>query len=83
MLSTGCKRLSSNSFPFLAQVLFTGESNGTNYVQYNQTLILNSKMEIDQTLLDTVGPPHLTATYIGCECSVNLGGACKLNLKQI
>ncbi|KAI4765438.1 OPT superfamily oligopeptide transporter [Aureobasidium sp. EXF-3400] len=55
----------AQDFPFLAQVLFTGESNGTNYVQYNQTLILNSKMEIDQTLLDTVGPPHLTATYIG------------------
>jgi hypothetical protein len=60
-----------NSFPFLAQVLFTGESNGTSYVQYNQTLILNSKMEIDQTLLDAVGPPHLTATYIGCEYYVD------------
>ncbi|KAH0360275.1 OPT superfamily oligopeptide transporter, partial [Aureobasidium melanogenum] len=42
----------AQDFPFLAQVLFTGESNGTYYAEYNQTLILNSKMEIDQTLLD-------------------------------
>ncbi|KAI4843230.1 OPT superfamily oligopeptide transporter, partial [Aureobasidium sp. EXF-8845] len=63
----------AQDFPFLAQVLFTGESNGTSYVQYNQTLILNSKMEIDQTLLDAVGPPHLTATYIGYLITSNAG----------
>ncbi|KAG9516606.1 OPT superfamily oligopeptide transporter, partial [Aureobasidium melanogenum] len=51
----------AQDFPFLAQVLFTGESNGTYYAEYNQTLILNSKMEIDQTLLDAVGPPHVLA----------------------
>ncbi|KAI4736201.1 OPT superfamily oligopeptide transporter [Aureobasidium sp. EXF-12298] len=54
----------AQDFPFLAQVLFTGESNGTYYAEYNQTLILNSKMEIDPTLLEAVGPPYLTATYI-------------------
>jgi len=53
--------------------LFTGESNGTYYAEYNQTLILNSKMEIDQTLLDTVGPPYLTATYIGYLITSNMG----------
>ncbi|THX31714.1 OPT superfamily oligopeptide transporter [Aureobasidium pullulans] len=63
----------AQDFPFLAQVLFTGESNGTYYAEYNQTLILNSKMEIDQTLLDTVGPPYLTATYIGYLITSNMG----------
>jgi hypothetical protein len=83
LLGSGSQRLPNNSFPFLAQVLFTGESNGTNYVQYNQTLILNSNMEIDQTLLDTVGPPHLTATYIGCEYDLDHRSIHRLNLKQI
>ncbi|KAG9691583.1 OPT superfamily oligopeptide transporter, partial [Aureobasidium melanogenum] len=63
----------AQDFPFLAQVLFTGESNGTYYAQYNQTLILNSKMEIDQALLDNVGPPYLTATYIAYLITSNAG----------
>ncbi|CAD0048357.1 unnamed protein product, partial [Aureobasidium pullulans] len=53
--------------------LWRAQDNGTYYAEYNQTLILNSKMEIDQTLLDTVGPPYLTATYIGYLITSNMG----------
>ncbi|KAI5251481.1 OPT superfamily oligopeptide transporter [Aureobasidium subglaciale] len=63
----------AQDFPFLAQVLFTGESNGTFYDVYNQSLILNSKMEIDPALLDAQGLPHFSATYIGFLITSNMG----------
>ncbi|KAI5271550.1 OPT superfamily oligopeptide transporter [Aureobasidium subglaciale] len=63
----------AQDFPFLAQVLFIGESNGTYYDVYNQSLILNSKMEIDPALLDAQGLPHFCATYIGFLITSNMG----------
>ncbi|OQO11666.1 hypothetical protein B0A48_03393 [Cryoendolithus antarcticus] len=41
----------SQDFPFLSQFLYNGTSNSTNYVVYNQTLILNDQLEIDQAKL--------------------------------
>jgi hypothetical protein len=63
----------AQDFPFLAQVLFDGASNGTVYTQYNQTEILNADFEIDQTLLDAKGTPFLTASYLGYLITSNMG----------
>ena len=53
----------ARKFPFLSQLLFTGDSNGTNYVQFNQTAILNENMEVDYSLLAQQGLPFFTTTF--------------------
>ncbi|KAI9833358.1 MAG: hypothetical protein M1819_003753 [Sarea resinae] len=63
----------SQDFPFLSQFLFDGSSNSTNYVVYNQTSILNSKFEIDHSLLKAQGIPWLTGTYVGYLITTNMG----------
>jgi hypothetical protein len=52
----------AQDFPFLSQVLFTAESNGTYWAEYNQTAILNADNTINQEKLDAYGLPYMTAT---------------------
>ncbi|TAQ84499.1 hypothetical protein B7494_g7178 [Chlorociboria aeruginascens] len=63
----------AQDFPFLAQELFDGTSNGTVYNIYNQSLILNSEYEIDPDLLTAAGTPFLTASYLGYLITSNMG----------
>jgi hypothetical protein len=63
----------AQDFPFMAQLLFDGSSNGSVYTVYNQTEILNSNFEIDPTLLAAKGTPFLTASYLGYLISSNMG----------
>jgi hypothetical protein len=63
----------AQDFPFMAQQLFDGSSNSTNFVTYNQSAILNADFEVDQALLDAQGIPWLTATYLGYLITSNMG----------
>ena len=54
----------AQSFPFLSQLLFNGSSNSTNFVVYNQTLILNEKKEIDSVAVHRHGIPWITSSYV-------------------
>lgn len=63
----------SLNFPFLSQLLFTGESNSTNFVQFNQSLILNPDFTVNATLLQEQGVPWLTGTYLGYLITSNMG----------
>ncbi|KAG4420066.1 hypothetical protein IFR04_006825 [Cadophora malorum] len=63
----------AQDFPFLAQQLLDGSSNGTNFVTYNQTNILNAKFEVDDQLLAAQGIPYLTASYLGYLITSNMG----------
>ena len=63
----------SYDFPFLSQELFNTTSNTTNYVVYNQTLILNDKFEIDHAKLAQEGIPWLTGSYIAYLITTNMG----------
>lgn len=51
-------------FPFLSQLLFTGNSNGSYYEQFNQTIILTADNTLNQTALDDYGIPYFTPTYM-------------------
>ncbi|KAK6381102.1 hypothetical protein LTR65_001043 [Meristemomyces frigidus] len=63
----------SLDFPFLSQDLLDGSSNSTNYVVWNQTLILNDKFEVDHSKLQAAGIPYLTGTYISYLITSNMG----------
>ncbi|EGO56086.1 hypothetical protein NEUTE1DRAFT_64387 [Neurospora tetrasperma FGSC 2508] len=58
-------------FPFMSQLLYDGSSNSTNYVVYNETLIMNSDFTIDTDAVDKVGVPYLTATYVNYLITTN------------
>jgi len=60
----------ARSLPFLSQELFY--ANGT---LYNQTLILNDKLEVDPTLLAEQGLPFYAATWVVQLLTTNLGMA--------
>ncbi|TID15601.1 OPT superfamily oligopeptide transporter [Venturia nashicola] len=62
----------ARKFPFLSQLLFTEASNGTHYVQFNQSAILNSKMEVEDSLIGAQGLPYFTATFASYILSTNL-----------
>lgn len=64
----------AKDFPFLSQELFNGtSSNSTNFVVYNQSLILNDNFEIDHAALAQEGIPYLTPTYLGYLITTNMG----------
>ncbi|KAF2090416.1 OPT superfamily oligopeptide transporter [Saccharata proteae CBS 121410] len=64
----------SKDFPFLSQLLYNGNgSNSTNFVTYNQTLILNADQTINSTALHEQGIPYLTGTYVGYLITTNMG----------
>ncbi|KAF8853981.1 OPT superfamily oligopeptide transporter [Acephala macrosclerotiorum] len=53
----------AQDFPFLSQLLFIGESNGTTFIQYNQTAILNESGEVDLILPAQQGLPYFAVTF--------------------
>jgi hypothetical protein len=63
----------AQNFPFMSQLLFNGSSNGTNYVLYDQTRILNDDFTIDESKLATETLPYLTVTYIMYLITSNAG----------
>lgn len=63
----------AKQFPFLSQVLFTAESNGTVYAEYNQSLVLNTDNTLNDEKLADYGLPYMTATYIGYLITTNMG----------
>lgn len=63
----------SQSFPFMSQLLYNGTSNSTNYVPYNQSLVLNSDFEIDPEALANESLPWLTGTYLMYLITSNAG----------
>lgn len=60
-------------FPFLSQQLFSQNSNSSHYVVYNQSAILNSKLELDENALQSQGLPFFTATNAAGLLTTNLG----------
>lgn len=62
----------SRNFPFLTQLLYTGESTAQKYVRFNQTEILNSKYEVDYTLLEEKGIPYFAGSFIVYLISTNV-----------
>lgn len=62
----------AQKFPFLSQLLFTAESNGTNYVTYNQTAILDANNRVDPVLVAEQGLPFYTATFAVASLTTNM-----------
>ena len=53
----------AQDFPFLSQSLFSSDSNSTVYSIYNQTAILDSNNELDESSLNVLGIPYFASTY--------------------
>ena len=62
----------AQKFPFLSQALFTDKSNGTNFVEFNQTAVLNSKYEVDPALVAEQGLPFFTSSFAVYILATNL-----------
>ncbi|KAF2398970.1 oligopeptide transporter [Trichodelitschia bisporula] len=62
----------ARDFPFLGQLLFTDKSNGTTYVQFNQSAILDSNYRVDHALLEKQGLPYFSPTYLVYILSTNM-----------
>lgn len=60
-------------FPFLSQQLYDNSSNFTTYNVYNQSLILNPDLTINDGLVDSVGIPWLAGTYVVSLITNNAG----------
>ncbi|KAJ4128826.1 hypothetical protein NW768_007345 [Fusarium equiseti] len=63
----------AQDFPFMAQLLYDGKSTPTNYVEYNETAIMNPNFTVNDKAIDEAGLPHLTATYINYLITSNAG----------
>lgn len=63
----------AQDFPFMAQLLYDGSSNSTNSVQYNMTAIMNPDFTVNNTMVDQMGAPYLTATYVNYLITSNAG----------
>ncbi|VEU21697.1 DEKNAAC102745 [Brettanomyces naardenensis] len=53
----------AKSFPFLSQSLYNVDSEPGNYIQYNQTAILDENGVMDPAAVKVQGLPYMTATY--------------------
>jgi OPT family oligopeptide transporter len=62
----------AQSFPFLSQLLFSQESNSTQYVKFNQSAILDDSGVVNETLLMEQGVPYLSATFASYVLTQNL-----------
>ncbi|KAF1992314.1 OPT superfamily oligopeptide transporter [Aulographum hederae CBS 113979] len=65
-------------FPFLSQQLFSPTSNSSSYAVYNQSLILNADLELDERKLAVQGIPFFAATNASYLLTTNLGIAATL-----
>lgn len=63
----------AQNFPFLAQQLLNSSSNFTDFIPYNQTLILTPDFTIDYNELAVQGTPSLTGSYLGYLITSNMG----------
>ncbi|KAI6425854.1 hypothetical protein MCOR21_007021 [Pyricularia oryzae] len=63
---------SAMQFPFLSQQLFAAESNSTHYRIYNQSAILNDRLELDEEALKQHGLPFFAATHASALLTTNL-----------
>lgn len=61
------------NFPFLSQQLFSQNSTQELFEVYNQSAILNSKLELDVNALETQGLPFFSATNASYLLTTNLG----------
>jgi hypothetical protein len=53
----------AQKFPFLSQAIYSANgSDGTNFTQYNQTSVLNSKWEVELDLIGDQGLPYFAST---------------------
>jgi small-conductance mechanosensitive channel len=57
----------------MAQLLYDGSSNSTNYVPYNETSIMNPDFTVNSKAIDEAGLPYLTATYVNYLITSNAG----------
>lgn len=62
----------AQDFPFLSQLMFSPSSNGTHYVRFNQTAILNGQGRVDEAKLMRQGIPYISATYASHNLTENL-----------
>jgi hypothetical protein len=63
----------SLKFPFLSQALFSAESNGTKFVNYNQTEVLDpTDWKVDPVKLTEQGLPYFTGTFAVYLLATNL-----------
>ena len=62
----------ARDFPFLSQLLFTPESNSTEYKVFNQTRILDDKGFLDPDKLAVEGVPYMAATFASYVLTQNL-----------
>jgi OPT family oligopeptide transporter len=62
----------AKKFPFLSQALFTDASNGTNFVQFNQTAVLTPDYKVDSALVAEQGLPYFAATFAVYILATNL-----------
>ncbi|SZF01377.1 unnamed protein product [Blumeria hordei] len=61
------------SFPFLAQQLFSRESNSSHFEIYNQTAILDTDLKLNITAIDDSGVPFFSASLASHLLTTNLG----------
>ena len=62
----------ARDFPFLSQLLFSGDSNGTYFDQYNQTALLGDDNIVDPSQLEVLGIPYFASTYMTYILSTNI-----------
>lgn len=63
---------SAKKFPFLSQLLFSEQSNGSSYITFNQTAILDASNRVDPVLLAEQGLPFYAATYATSILTTNM-----------
>ena len=62
----------ARDFPLLSQLMFSPSSNGTHYVGFNQTEILDGQGQVDEAKLAHQGIPYISATYASYNLTENL-----------
>lgn len=54
----------ARNLPFISPMLYSAKSNSTHYIPYNQTAILNRDHLVDEALVEKMGLPYWTGTYV-------------------
>ena len=58
-----CNLWDAQNFPFLSQEIFSGASNATNPIPWNQTAVIGPDNRIDPVALEAQGLPYFATTY--------------------